>query len=79
MASSSSKPDFYEVMGLPVRATPSEIKKAYRRLALQWHPDKNQGSAEAEETFKLVGEAYQVLSDPEKRSLYDRCVPSHTD
>ena len=73
---SASKPNFYEVMGVPVSATPDEIRKAYHRLALRWHPDKNQGSAEAEEKFKLVGDAYQVLSDPDKRSLYDRYVPS---
>ena len=75
---SSSRPDLYAVMGLPVNATPAEIKKAYRKLALKWHPDKNQGSPVAAEKFKLVSEAYQVLSDPDKRSLYDTWVSSHS-
>ncbi|MCX7895221.1 MAG: molecular chaperone DnaJ [Thermoanaerobaculum sp.] len=64
--------DYYEVLGVPRNATQEEIKKAYRRLALQYHPDKNPGNKEAEEKFKEAAEAYAVLSDPEKRSHYDR-------
>jgi molecular chaperone DnaJ len=64
--------DYYAVLGVQRNATPEEIKKAYRRLALQYHPDRNPGDKTAEEKFKEASEAYQVLSDPEKRELYDR-------
>ncbi len=64
--------DYYELLGLGRDATDADIKKAYRRLAIQYHPDRNQGSVEAEEKFKQISEAYQVLSDPQQRNLYDR-------
>jgi molecular chaperone DnaJ len=68
----STKRDFYEILGVSKSATPEEIKKAYRKVAIQFHPDKNQGNKEAEEKFKEAAEAYEVLSDAEKRAQYDR-------
>ena len=64
--------DYYEVLGLERDAAPEEIKRAYRKLAIQHHPDKNPGDAQAEEKFKELAEAYAVLGDPEKRAKYDR-------
>jgi molecular chaperone DnaJ len=64
--------DFYQVLGVPRDAPPEDIKKAYRQMALKHHPDRNPGSKEAEERFKEAAEAYSVLGDPEKRSVYDR-------
>lgn len=64
--------DYYEILGVAKGATQDEIKKAYRKKALQFHPDKNPGDAEAEAHFKEVSEAYDVLSDPKKREMYDR-------
>ena len=64
--------DFYNVLGVDRKASDDEIKKAYRKLAMQHHPDKNNGSKESEERFKQVTEAYDVLRDPNKRAVYDR-------
>lgn len=68
----SSKVDYYEILEIERNAGEDEIKKSYRRLAVKYHPDKNPGNSEAEEKFKKVSEAYQVLSDREKRARYDR-------
>jgi molecular chaperone DnaJ len=67
-----AKEDFYKVLGVERKAKPEEIKKAYRRLARKHHPDVNPGDKAAEERFKLITEAHDVLSDPKKRSVYDR-------
>lgn len=67
-----NKRDFYEVLGLQKGASDSEIKRAYRKLAMKYHPDKNPGDKKAEENFKEINEAYSVLSDPDKKSKYDR-------
>jgi len=67
-----SKPDYYEILGADRNASKDEIKKAYRKRAFKYHPDKNPGDKEAEEKFKEATEAYEVLSDPERRSLYDQ-------
>ena len=68
----TEKRDYYEILGLAREATVDDIKKAYRRLAVKYHPDKNPGDADAEEKFKEAAEAYGVLSDDEKRARYDR-------
>jgi molecular chaperone DnaJ len=67
-----TKADYYEVLGVARTATDQELKAAYRKLALQHHPDRNPGNHESEERFKECSEAYQVLSDPQKRAAYDR-------
>src|SRR6186713_752524 len=67
-----AKRDYYEVLGVERSADADEIKKAYRKLALKFHPDKNPGDKTAEERFKELGEAYEALSDPQKRAAYDQ-------
>lgn len=66
------KRDYYEVMGVAKTANEEDIKKAYRKLAVQYHPDKNPDDKTAEEKFKELGEAYEILSDPQKRAAYDQ-------
>ena len=68
----ADKRDYYEVLGLQKGASDSDIKKAFRKMAMKYHPDKNPGDKEAEEKFKEINEAYAVLSDPEKKEKYDR-------
>src|SRR5947209_14153019 len=68
----TEKRDYYEVLGVGRNATDEEIKRAYRKLAVKFHPDKNPDDPHAEEKFKELGEAYDVLMDPDKRSAYDR-------
>lgn len=67
----AGKKDYYEILGVGKTSSEEEIKKAYRKLALKYHPDRNPGNKEAEEQFKLINEAYAVLSDKEKRKQYD--------
>src|SRR5258708_14701506 len=69
---SAQKRDYYEVLGVNRGAGETELKKAYRSLAIQFHPDRNPGNKGSEEGFKELNEAYQVLSDPERRAQYDR-------
>src|SRR5438045_4720978 len=64
--------DFYGVLGVDRGASDDDIKKAYRKLAMTYHPDRNNGAKEAEERFKEISEAYDVLRDPQKRAAYDR-------
>ncbi|MDZ7797511.1 MAG: DnaJ domain-containing protein [Candidatus Marinimicrobia bacterium] len=64
--------DYYDILGVSKSATPEELKKAYRKLAVKYHPDKNPDNKQAEEKFKEAAEAYSALSDPEKRKRYDQ-------
>jgi molecular chaperone DnaJ len=68
----SDKRDCYEVLGVSKNATAAEIKKAYRKLALKYHPDKNEGDTAAEEKFKEAAESYEILSDADKKTRYDQ-------
>ena len=67
-----AKADFYETLGVGKSADEKELKSAFRKLAMKYHPDKNPGDAEAEKKFKEIGEAYETLKDPQKRAAYDR-------
>jgi len=67
-----SHEDYYNLLGDPRNADGDEIKAAYRKLALKHHPDRNPGDSQAEEQFKLINSAYEVLSDPQKRAAYDQ-------
>src|SRR5256886_13976789 len=68
----TEKRDYYEVLGVERGATDEEVKRSYRKLAVKFHPDKNPDDPHAEEKFKELGEAYDVLIDPDKRAAYDR-------
>lgn len=70
--------DYYKILGVDRNASEAEIKSAFRKLALQYHPDRNPGNKQAEEKFKEINEAYEVLSDPEKRQRYDNLGDSYT-
>ena len=67
-----AKRDYYEVLGVDKNASEDDIKKAYRKIAIKYHPDRNPGNKEAEEKFKEAAEAYDVLHDPQKRQQYDQ-------
>ena len=67
----ADKKNYYDILGVDKNATPEQIKSAYRKLAMKYHPDRNQGNAEAAEKFKEINEAHETLSDSQKRSAYD--------
>ena len=68
----AERPDYYKILGVGKNATDEEIKKSYRKLARKYHPDRNPGDKQAEERFKEISQAHDVLSDPDKRKEYDR-------
>jgi molecular chaperone DnaJ len=72
MPSTASKRDYYDILGVSKNSTADEIKKAYRKVAMQFHPDRNPGDHAAEEKFKEAAEAYEILSNSDKRAQYDR-------
>ena len=74
-SSSDQKVNFYTTLEIPRNATEAQIKKAFRKLALKWHPDKNNGSLATANTFKKINEAYQTLGDPVKKRIYDLTLP----
>jgi len=74
-----AKRDYYEVLGVDKNASEDEIKKAYKKLAIKYHPDRNPGDKEAENKFKEAAEAYSVLSDKDKRARYDQFGPEGVD
>ena len=69
--------DYYEILEVTKECSGAELKKSYRKLAMKYHPDRNPDDKEAEEKFKQINEAYQVLSDDEKRAIYDRRITSY--
>ncbi len=64
--------DYYKILGIDKKATQEDIKKAYRKLAVKYHPDKNKGTKASEEKFKEIAEAHEVLGEPDKRKKYDQ-------
>jgi curved DNA-binding protein CbpA len=76
--SEPTKATYYELLGISRSATPEEIRAAFRKLAMQWHPDRNPNNPEAEERFKEISEANNILSDENKRKLYDRALSTET-
>ncbi|HSW40485.1 MAG TPA: DnaJ domain-containing protein, partial [Acidobacteriota bacterium] len=72
MQKANNKRDYYEILEVPRNASDQDIKRAYRKMAVKYHPDKNQCDKECEERFKEAAEAYSVLCDPDKRARYDR-------
>ena len=71
----ATRPDYYKTLGVDKKADADEIKKAYRKLAREYHPDRNAGDKKAEARFKDISQAYDVLGDPDKRARYDRTCP----
>ena len=70
--------DYYKILGVDRKASADDIKKTFRKLAMKYHPDRNRGNKEAEEKFKEINEAYEVLSDPKKRARYDQLGDSYS-
>ena len=73
-----AKRDFYDVLGVARGASKDDLKRAYRKLAMQYHPDRNPGDEDAEQRFKELNEAYDVLKDDDKKAAYDRFVTQHS-